>query len=97
VRRQVTAPVAAGYLLRDSLFPRAVLHSLGQIRACLKSLPRNTSAVRAVGRVERRVRDADIHEIFPAQFHAFIDEVQVELGGIHDSVQRTWFEPRARG
>jgi uncharacterized alpha-E superfamily protein len=97
VRRQVTAPVAAGFLLRDSLFPRAVLHSLGQIRACLKSLPRNTSAVRAIGRVERRVRDTDIHEIFPARFHDFIDEIQVDLGGIHDSVQRTWFEPRAKG
>ena len=95
VRRQVTGTVAAGYLLHDTLFPRAVLHTLGEIRACLKTLPRNTAAVRALGRAERRVRDTDIHAVFPGTFHAFIDDVQLDLGGIHDSIQRTWFEPRA--
>ncbi len=96
VRRQVSAPVAAGYLLHDTLFPRAVLHTLCEIRACLKQLPRSTSAVRAVGRVERLVRDSDVHEIFPQTFHTFIDDLQVALGDIHASIQRTWFEPAAR-
>lgn len=97
VRRQVTAPVAAGYLLRDTLFPRAVLHSLGEIRSCVKQLPRNTAAVRAVGKVDRLVRDSDMHEIFPQDFHAFIDDLQVALGDIHSCIQRTWFEPGGRG
>jgi uncharacterized alpha-E superfamily protein len=97
VRRQVTAPVAAGYLLHDTLFPRAILHSLGEIRSCLKQLPRSTAAVRAVARVERLVRDSDMHEIFPQSFHAFIDDLQVALGDIHSCIQRTWFEPGGRG
>jgi len=96
VRRQVTASVAAGYLLHDKLFPRALLHTLGEIRACVKQLPRSTSAVRTVARVERLVRDSDLHAIFPQTFHAFIDDLQVALGEIHDSIQRTWFEPAAR-
>jgi uncharacterized alpha-E superfamily protein len=97
VRRQITGPVAAGYLLHDTLFPRAVLHTLGEIRACLKTLPRNTTPVRALARATRRVRETDIHVVFPDTFHAFIDDIQLDLGGIHDSIQRTWFEPRARG
>ncbi len=96
VRRQVSAPVAAGYLLHDSLFPRAVLHTLGQIRACLKQLPRNGVPLRAVGRAERLVRESDLHEIFPQRFHVFIDDIQVALGDIHQAIQRTWFEPVAR-
>jgi uncharacterized alpha-E superfamily protein len=94
VRRQVSGKVAAGYLLHDTLFPRAVLHTLGEMRACLKTLPRNTAAVRALARAERRVRETDIHTVFPDTFHAFIDDIQLDLGGIHDSIQRTWFEPR---
>ena len=96
VRRQVTASVAAGYLLHDTLFPRAVLHTLGEIHACIKQLPRNTAAVRTVARVQRLVRDSDMHEIFPQQFHVFIDDVQIALGEIHDSIRRTWFAPAIR-
>jgi uncharacterized alpha-E superfamily protein len=96
VRRQVTAQVAAGFLVHDRLFPRAVLSTLGEIRTCLKNLPRHIGPVRALGRAERRVRETDIHAVFPDGFHAFIDEVQVDLGGIHDSIQRTWFEPATR-
>jgi hypothetical protein len=33
--------------------------------------------------------------VFPDTFHAFMDDIQLDLGGIHDSIQRTWFEPRA--
>jgi len=97
VRRQVTGPVAAGFLLHDTLFPRAVLHTTGEIRACLKSLPRNTSAIRSVGRAERHIRETDIHSVFPADFHDLIDEIQLELGDIHESIHRTWFAPRSKG
>jgi uncharacterized alpha-E superfamily protein len=96
VRRQVSGPVAAGYLLHDVMFPRAVLHTLGEIRACLKVLPRNTSAMRAVRRAERRVRDTDIHATFPDSFHAFIDDIQLDLGEIHQKIHHTWFEPGPR-
>jgi uncharacterized alpha-E superfamily protein len=96
VRRQVSGPVAAGYLLHDVMFPRAVLHTLGEIRACLKVLPRKTRAIRAVKRAEQRVRDADIHALFPEKFHALIDDIQLDLGAIHDTIHRTWFEPGAR-
>jgi uncharacterized alpha-E superfamily protein len=96
VRRQVSGPVAAGYLLHDVMFPRAVMHTLGEIRACLKVLPRNTRAMRAVRRTERRVREADIHAAFPEKFHALIDDIQLDLGDIHNTIHRTWFEPGPR-
>lgn len=95
VRRQVTGAVAAGYLLHDTLFPRAVLHTLGEIRACLKALPRSATAVRALAQAERRVRDTDFHAVFPDTFHAFIDDIQLDLSSIHERIQRTWFEPRS--
>lgn len=97
VRRQVTGPIAAGFLLHDKLFPRAVLHTTGEIRSCLKVLPRNSGALRALGRAERRVRETDIHTVFPGAFHDLIDEIQQDLGDIHDSIHRTWFAPRIKG
>jgi len=96
VRRQVSGPVAAGYLLHDVMFPRAVMHTLGEIRACLKVLPRNTRAIRAVRNAERRVREADIHAAFPEKFHDLIDDIQLDLGDINNTIQRTWFEPGPR-
>jgi uncharacterized alpha-E superfamily protein len=93
VRRQVTGRIAAGYLLHDSLFPRAVMHTLGEMRGCLKHLPRKTPTLNALTRAERRVRDTDIDEVFPNRFHAYIDDIQLDLAGIHDCIQNTWFEP----
>lgn len=93
VRRQVTATIAAGYLLHDSLFPRAAMHALGEMRACLDSLPRSDSALQAMARVEERVRDTDIHAVFPKQFHAYMDDIQLDLAGVHECIQNTWFVP----
>jgi uncharacterized alpha-E superfamily protein len=97
VRRQVSGPVAAGYLLHDVMFPRAVMHTLGEIRGCLKALPRNTMTLRVLRRAERRVRDVDIHAVFPETFHALIDDIQLDLADIHSGIHRTWFEPVSRG
>jgi len=97
VRRQVSGPVAAGYLLHDVMFPRAVMHTLGEIRGCLKVLPRHATTLRILRRAERRVRDVDIHAVFPNTFHALIDDIQLDLGDIHSRIHRTWFEPISRG
>jgi uncharacterized alpha-E superfamily protein len=97
VRRQVSGPVAAGYLLHDVMFPRAVMHTLGEIRSCLKVLPRNTTTLRALRRAERRVRDTDIYTVFPDAFHALLDDIQLDLGDIHSRIHRTWFEPQSMG
>jgi uncharacterized alpha-E superfamily protein len=72
------------------------MHTLGEIRACLKVLPRKTRAMRAVRNAERRVREADIHAAFPETFHALIDDIQLDLGDIHNMIHRTWFEPGPR-
>jgi uncharacterized alpha-E superfamily protein len=93
VRRQVTATVAAGYLLHDSLFPRAVMHALGDMRACLETLPRNDEALEALARAETRVSESDMHEVLPTGFHACMDDIQLDLAAMHSCIEATWFAP----
>jgi uncharacterized alpha-E superfamily protein len=93
VRRQVTGTFAAGYLLHDSLFPRAVMHALGEMRSCLETLPRNGEALEELTRAEQRVSESDMHEILPNRFHACMDDIQLDLAAIHSRIETTWFAP----
>jgi hypothetical protein len=52
--------------------------------------------MRALRNAERRVREADIHKDFPEKFHGLIDDIQLDLGEIHNSIHRTWFEPATK-
>ncbi len=91
VRVRVRGPDVLRFLLKDPLFPRAVMHCLGEVDACIKRLPRNDEAVRAVARVQRRLKRVDVHGLVHSELHIFLDKFQVTIGGLHTSIHDTWF------
>ena len=93
VRRAVRGEYVVGYLLKDALFPRSLAHTLGEMRSCLETFPNNDGALRAVAHAQRRVTEADSVALAGAGLHNFIDELQADLGAVHDQVAGTWLTP----
>jgi len=93
VQDRVNAKDVVTFLLQDALFPRAVSHSLGELEACLRKLPNSDDALRAVTGVRRRVRTADISELLQSGLQEYIDNLQREVGDIHQQIANTWFLP----
>jgi uncharacterized alpha-E superfamily protein len=92
VRRRVQADQVLGFLLQDTDFPRAVAHTLGEITTCLeRKLPHNDEPLRAALRLQRLVAEADVGKLQDAGLHEFIDQLQLELGDLHQQITSTWF------
>jgi len=91
VRRPVEGEAVVRYLLQDTQFPRAVTHTMIEVVSCLNDLPRNDRPLRSVARLQRRIKDAEIGDMDLRTLHAFIDELQLGLAALHESIQTNWF------
>jgi uncharacterized alpha-E superfamily protein len=93
VRRRIRDEDVIRFLMHDTLFPRAVAHCLGELKASMVELPNHEAPLRAVLRVQREVDGLLQDQIRDAELHRLMDELQVELAGVHDQVAATWFLP----
>lgn len=92
VRRRVRAEQVLAFLLHDTEFPRSVAHTLGEIASCLEhKLPHSEEPLRAAQRVLRQVAEANVDKLHAAGLHEFIDQLQLELGTLHQQITTTWF------
>jgi uncharacterized alpha-E superfamily protein len=72
-------------------FPRALYHSLCEMEACQKDVPRNDNPLTAVKNLENRLLEVDPANLKQAELHAFIDDLQIDLAAIHDTISATYF------
>jgi uncharacterized alpha-E superfamily protein len=93
VRRHVRPEIVLGFLLHDIHFPRAMAHTLVEIQSCLSLLPRHEEPLRRISELSDQVQTSDVSEIYPQGLHAFLDKLQLELGGLHQQIVHTWFAP----
>jgi uncharacterized alpha-E superfamily protein len=93
VRRQIRPEIVLAFLLHDTHFPRAMAHTLGEIQSCLALLPRHEETLQSISDLSRQVLDSDGSKLYRQGLHAFIDKLQLELGGLHQQIVHTWFAP----
>ncbi|MEZ5543066.1 MAG: alpha-E domain-containing protein [Pseudomonadota bacterium] len=93
VRRNVNPEDVLHFLLESKVFPRALAHTLDEIDTSIGLLPRNQEALAAIAAVKRAMKKSDTGELRNAALHAFIDDLQLMLEGIHTAIKRTWFDP----
>jgi uncharacterized alpha-E superfamily protein len=93
IRRRIRRDSVFRFLLQDNEFPRAFSHSLLQMQDCLENLPRNDAPLRAVARLQRIVAETDSAQVVEGDIHGFLDELQQELGQVHQLIAETWFLP----
>ncbi|MCB1670346.1 MAG: alpha-E domain-containing protein [Gammaproteobacteria bacterium] len=93
VKDRVNADDVVAFLLQDSEFPRSVAFCLERLKGCINGLSDNSRALRQVRKVVRNTRQAQIKELLSDGLFQYIDDLQVEIAGIHDQVAKTWFLP----
>lgn len=94
VQNRVEGEEVVRYLLLDEGFPRAVSHCLSELNFYLQKLPRQENVLRAVARVQRLSKEANIQELLEkGHMKAFIDELQISIADIHQEISQTWFRP----
>jgi uncharacterized alpha-E superfamily protein len=91
VRNRVEADEVVRFLLHDRHFPRSVCHALAEAERGLERLPRNAEALRSLARVRTRIDEAPIGEMGLDDVHRLLDEVQADLGEVHERIHATWF------
>lgn len=94
-RRSVQVRVSRSYvltfILKDRNFPRAVIHSLGEVEACLVNLPRNKEVKKLLAELQQFVLDADPAVLKQNDLHEFIDDLQLKLITFSGAVTETYF------
>jgi len=81
------------FLFQNKEFPRSANHCVDACRQSLERLPRNEGALRVAGRLKRALESAKPTELDQQQLHAFVDDLQLAIGELHDEIARTWFLP----
>jgi len=61
------------------------------MEACLKNLPHHDKPLAAVKGLEGQLLEADPAHLKQAELHAFIDDLQIHLAAIHDTIAATYF------
>lgn len=79
------------FLLKDKKFPRSFFHALLEVKGCLQNLPRNEASIALLNEVGKKVLRADQAILRQDELHAFIDELQLGLGGLNQSITETYF------
>lgn len=84
------------FLLQSPRFPRAIRHCLGQVEQGIVQLPRSEQPLRIARRVGAELARADMDGLDQDALHAYIDELQLGMGEIHEAISATWFRHEAK-
>ena len=93
VRLRVQGADVLNFLMRDQEFPRTILYCLQRIGYCLQSLPKKGPPTKVLKRTIQQLSKADVHMLAQnkATLHQFIDDLQVQLADLHNSINSTYF------
>jgi uncharacterized alpha-E superfamily protein len=91
MRIRVSGPRVARFLLTDTHFPRSVAFCLGRIRQAFANLPRHRKPLHAINALRRGAfAGVDCDDLGPP-FHVYLDDLQGQIGTIHQTLAATWF------
>ena len=91
VRLRVGGPDVLKFLLQDECLPRAVAYCLTQMEICLRELPKSAALLDSIAALRQRLNAAAVPELAREGLHEFIDELQINLGQLHDQIATTYF------
>ena len=74
-------------------FPRSVAHCLAELTASSDQLPLNSGVRGSIEKVSSHLSALSLREIARERLHESMDELQQQLGIVHDAIGRTWFSP----
>jgi uncharacterized alpha-E superfamily protein len=96
VQEPINQPAVLEFLLRNDDLPRSFSYALSSLRNSLRALPRHDRALREVNRLRRTLSQTAVGELSGDELREFIDSAQVQLGAIHDAINRVYFNFKPR-
>ena len=91
VRLRVSRPEVLTFLLQEDRFPRALYHTLLEVESCLLTMPKHEKPLNLVKKLQRVLLNAKPQELKQEKLHEFIDQLQLGLITINDSISKTYF------
>jgi uncharacterized alpha-E superfamily protein len=79
------------FVLKDPLFPRTVHCCLNELESCLKALPNHALPLQAVREARQRLLGTQFDTIKLDALHDSLDQVEADLGAIHQAVSKQYF------
>lgn len=93
MRQRVTVEAVLRFLLQNGEFPRSVLFCLRRVESVLPAMPPRVAVGQALQLVLETLTGADTPALAEATPCAFLDELQIGLAGLHDSIQESYLRP----
>ncbi len=95
VFQKVNGEQVVNFLLQNTLFPRAVSSCLNTIKESLAHLPHNDEPLHTIAALQRKIDQISVATLLEEQtLHDFIDELQLDIAGLHQCITLTWFLPQ---
>lgn len=88
---QVEKNAAVDFVFMEETFPRSVRFCVRGIRDELTPLSNNKASLRVVERMRRKLRGFESSNMDQRALHAYIDELQLIIGDLHQAVYESWF------
>ena len=96
IRRKVSPQAVLDFLLRSTVFPRAAAHNLMALERCVSHLSNNEQPMAQIQGLINQLNAVDLQEMQGIKLHHFIDDLQAELGNIHNAINVTWLHPEVQ-
>ena len=91
VKHRVNGEDVVAFLLQDEEFPRAATHALITLTHVLRKLPNSAKVSRQVEKTLSFVQRGKIDKLLDNGMLQYIDDLQLEIGAIHQKIADTWF------
>lgn len=91
VRIRVRRPDVLMFLFQERRFPRSFYHTACEVEGCLLELPHHKEPLAEVRILQDKVLKADPAKLKQQQLHRFVDRLQIGLGKVHNSIDKTYF------
>ncbi len=93
MQAQVKRDQVLTFLLSDDEFPRSLIHCLNAVEESLGSLENNRPGLLAVRKAVRTLDRKNIGALSPDELRALVDDMQLHIIDIHNTVARMYFLP----
>jgi uncharacterized alpha-E superfamily protein len=79
------------FLFQTRTFPRSLAYCLENISFNLSRLPKNQASLSILQAIEKEIDGMPLEKMDNQILHDFIDEMQIMLGELHGSMEKTYF------
>ena len=94
-RQQMGVRVQRGdvleFIMHSDVFPRSILFCLMELRSLILPLTNSTAIIKLIDVAIDDLKNEDVRSLKNGHLHNYIDQIQIELAGIHNALAQTYF------